>query len=54
MSVKLFLIGVLTLTLISVLLVLYEAYNGEDWKTTSLFMLIGWLIAVGQLAGNIK
>lgn len=54
MGLNVFFIGVLFFTLVCVLIVLYDAYKGKDWKTTSIFMSIGWFIAVGQLAGNIK
>lgn len=54
MSVKVFLIGVLIFSLICVAIVFLSWRKGEDWKITSIFMSIGWLIAVGQLAGNIK
>jgi len=54
MEVKIFLIGSAVLFLVCVAIVSYEAYRGKDWKVAAMFMSIGFLIAVGQLATGIK
>lgn len=54
MSVDAFFIGLIVLTIIAVGIVSYEAIKGRDWRTCSMFMLIGWMFAVGQLASTIK
>lgn len=54
MSLELFFIGCFILGLFALSIVCYEAYKGRDWKMCSLFMIIGWLIAVCQLASGLK
>ena len=54
MSVQQFCIGVIFLALIALSIVLYTAYRKQGWRTTGLFMLAGWLFAVGQLASQVK
>ena len=53
MTIKWFFIGSIVFAIICIAIVFIDFLKGRDWKSCAMFMFLGWIIAVAQLAGSV-